>query len=274
MHAAFIDVQGVPTRYMYAGSGNPVLLVHGIGAASDNWIRTLDPLGKRHAAYAPDNLGAGFTGIVGLGGGPPQPHMVRHLVAFVDALGLQRFDVVGHSYGGLLGALITLKHPARVRRLVLVSSASTFLPPADMRKALERSLSQLGPAVESSELEEFRKRKRRAAFDPASIPEELVYASFIANARPGRLEFYRAAVTGLIATAESTEHRVYARLEHIETPTLVISGRDDAGCPLEPMERGARRLPQHEHVVFDRCGHFPMLEHPVRFNELVTRFLA
>lgn len=273
MQAAFIDVHGVSTRYLHAGSGAAVLLLHGVGAAADNWLRTLDALGERFAVYAPDNLGAGFTDIVDLKGELPQPAMVKHLFGFLDALGIERCCVVGHSYGGLLASLMYFAQPQRVEKLVLVSSASTFLPPEDQRRALDRSYSQLGPAGESSSLEEFRARKRRAAVDPASIPEELIYATFIANARPGRLEFYRRTMAGLLEASTSEVHRVYSRLEQIRVPALVISGREDAGCPLAIAEREARRLPAARHEVFDRCGHFPMLEHAARFNELVGGFL-
>src|SRR4051812_3742247 len=111
--------------------------------------------------------------------------MARHHAAFLDALRIERCAVVGHSYGGLVASLLYFDRPALVEKLAIVCSASTFLPPQDQRKALERSFSQLGPAGDSAELGEFGKRKRRAAFDPASIPEEVIYATFIANARPG-----------------------------------------------------------------------------------------
>lgn len=273
MQVSFIDVDGVSTRYLHAGSGPAVLLLHGIGAAADNWIRTVDALAQRFSVLAPDNLGAGFTGIVDLKGGPPQPRMVRHLARFAEVLGIEGYSVVGHSYGGLLAALLYFHRPERMRKLVVACSASTFLPPDEQRKALERSFSQLGPAGESAELEEFCARKRRAAFDPASIPEALLYATFIANARPGRLAFYKATMQGLIASADSTEHRVYSRLEKITVPTLAISGRNDAGCSAEVVEREARRIGGAKHVVFDRCGHFPMLEHAAAFNGLVSEFL-
>ena len=272
MQVSFIDVDGVSTRFLHAGSGPAVLLVHGVGAAADNWIRTLDAMGKRFSVYAPDNVGAGFTDIVDLKGEPPQPRMVRHLLRFMEALRIDRFSVVGHSYGGLLASLMFFAQPARMQKLVVVSSASTFLPPDDQRRALTRSFSQLGPKDESSTLDEFRQRKQRAAFKPESIPDELVYATFIANSRPGRLEFYKATMAGLLATAESNEHRVYSRLEQITVPTLVISGRDDAGCPVEIVSREVMRL-RAKHLVFDKCGHFPMLEHAARFNDAVGEFL-
>ena len=274
MRAAYIDVEGVSTRYFYEGSGPALLLVHGVGASADNWIKNIDGLGRHFTVYAPDNVGSGFTDIVDLDGEPPQLRMVRHLGAFMEALGVSRYSVVGHSYGGLLASLLYFDRPQCIDRLVLASSGSTFLPPDKQKATLERSYSSIGPAAGNPSWETCRVRKSKACFDPASVPDSMVYGILVSGARPGRPEFYKATMEGLLATAESDVLRVYSRLEQIDIPTLVFAGREDGGCSWELIEEGCGRMPQAELIIFEKCGHIPMLEHPERFDEAVIEFLT
>ena len=105
MRVVFATIDGVETRYYEAGSGPPLLLIHGGGVSADSWLHLAERLASDFRIIAPDTLAHGFTGRGSLAGGPPQPHMVRHLRSFVDHLGLERFSMGGSSYGAMLAML-------------------------------------------------------------------------------------------------------------------------------------------------------------------------
>ena len=130
MQAGYIDVDGINTRYLSAGSGNAkaVLLIHGGGLSADTWLRNIDALGAELAVYAPDSVGHGFTDPIDLGTGLPQPHTVRHLIGFMDAFGVDRFSVAGSSYGALIAGLVYFAVPERVDKLILSAAVQFSIP--------------------------------------------------------------------------------------------------------------------------------------------------
>ena len=139
MRAKFIDVSGISPRYLYEGEDNDqaLLLIHGGGVAADTWLRNIDALGKEFAIYAPDNVGHGFTGSIELGNDLPQPHTTRHLIDFMDTIGIDRLNVGGSSYGALIAGLLYFEVPHRIEKLILVGSSSVFDSDENYRKALQ-----------------------------------------------------------------------------------------------------------------------------------------
>src|SRR5574343_1027247 len=115
---------GIDTHYHDVGSGAPVLLIHGSGpgvTAWANWRLVLPELGKTCRAIAPDMVGFGYTerpaGIeYGTDG------WVDHAIGLLDALGIEQTDLIGNSFGGAIALALAIRHPQRVRRLVLMGS--------------------------------------------------------------------------------------------------------------------------------------------------------
>jgi pimeloyl-ACP methyl ester carboxylesterase len=123
--AEMIDVAGAPTAVRRAGSGDPLLFLHGAGFCGQ-WLRFHDALAQDADVIAPDHLGFGDT--------PQQPwmrgidDMVLHYDDLVRTLGLERFDLVGYSLGGWLAARYAVLWPERVRTLTLIVPAGLRLP--------------------------------------------------------------------------------------------------------------------------------------------------
>src|SRR4051794_11952078 len=121
-----IDVAGLRTRYYEAGSGEPMLLCHGMGWAAcfgaDTWAPVLGSLGARFHVFAPDKLASGMTD------NPLSPDdytieaQVAHMARFIQTLGLERVHLVGQSRGAYLAARLALEHPRLAKTLVLVDS--------------------------------------------------------------------------------------------------------------------------------------------------------
>jgi 2-hydroxy-6-oxo-6-(2'-carboxyphenyl)-hexa-2,4-dienoate hydrolase len=128
----FVDVNGVRTRYFAAGAGEPVILVHGghygLRSSAIDWELNFDRLAETHKVIAFDKLGMGFTD-------NPQnlddyniESNTAHLMGLMDALGLERAHLVGHSRGGYPVTRLSIDHPDRVRTLTVVSSSSVTNP--------------------------------------------------------------------------------------------------------------------------------------------------
>ena len=115
-----IEVEGLPTRYLAAGDGPPLLLLHGVGDNAFDWQWVMPALAHTYRVYALDLPGSG--GSAKLLPDYSAAFFTRFAAAFLDALGVERAAVVGNSLGGLVGLRLALSDPERVAALGLVSS--------------------------------------------------------------------------------------------------------------------------------------------------------
>ena len=142
MRAAFIDIDGTRTRYLYEGDKDEtLLLVHGFGLSADIWAHVLDPLAAHFSVYAPDILGHGFTDFKDPGADAAPLVMTRHLEGFMDAVGIERCAVLGSSLGGLLAPLLYAARPESITALIIDGlhtpvSDSGMLPPETIRATM------------------------------------------------------------------------------------------------------------------------------------------
>jgi pimeloyl-ACP methyl ester carboxylesterase/nitrite reductase/ring-hydroxylating ferredoxin subunit len=262
-----VDAGGVRTNYHDVGSGPPVMLVHGSGpgvSAWANWRLTMPALAQRFRVLAPDVLGFGFT---------ERPHGVRynvdrwteHLVAFLDALGLERVSLVGNSFGGALALSLATRHPQRVDKLVLMGSAGTtfeLTPGLDQVWGFQPSLESM-----QSLLEVF-------THDTARLPADLARLRLAAATRPGMQEAFSTmfpAPRQAAVDALAVDEDLVRDLDH---PTLIVHGRDDRVIPLRSSLRLHELIDDSQLHVFGRCGHWAQIEHADSFNRLVADFLA
>ncbi len=262
-----VDVDGIATNYHRAGSGPVVLLVHGSGpgvSAWANWRLTIPALAERFTVVAPDVVGFGFT---------DRPEGFEysleswraHLIGFADALGLDRFSLVGNSFGGGLAISMAAQASERVERLVLMGACGVSFP---ITEGLDRVW-----GYEPS-LAEMRGLLDVFAWDPAYATDELAELRYAASVRPGVQESFAAmfpAPRQRWVDALATPDDVIASLPH---RTLVVHGRDDRVIPLDNALRLLHLLDDAQLHVFGRCGHWTQIEHADEFNRLVGDFLA
>jgi len=274
MRARFLTVEGTRIRCLTAGQGRPLFLLHGVGLSADIFVRNMAALGERRTVFALDLPGHGFSDAIAFGDLAPQRAMARQVLRTADSLGVERFCVLGHSFGGLVAGLIHFEQPGRLDGLVVVASGSTFHAASDQARTLRAAAENGSRAMGDPTLESCRTRLANICFDPASVAEEILLSQLTAYALPDRLDAYRATIEGAIRSLDPDEQRVLDRLERLDVPTLIVSGRDDIRAAVAAHEEGCRRLPDAELSIFDRCGHLPFMEHPQLFNETVCRFLA
>jgi len=262
-----IVAAGIATNYHDVGSGAPVLLIHGSGpgvTAWANWRLVLPELGKTCRAIAPDMVGFGYTE-------PPAgidyniDAWVAHAVGLLDALGIERTDMIGNSFGGAIALALAIRHPQRVRRLVLMGSVGVpfaITPELDAVWGYQPSLAAMRGLLDIF------------AHDRGLVTDELAELRYQASIRPGFQESFAAMFPAPRQRWVDAMASAEADIRAIQHKTLIIHGRDDRVIPLSNSQTLNRWIDDSQLHVFGRCGHWVQIEHSADFNHLVGHFLA
>ncbi len=258
-------------RYFQAGSGPPLILLHGLGEAAVIWYANVETLAREHTLYVPDLPGHGASAE------PPWQYSlegsIHFLEEFMNALGLQRASLVGNSLGGLLALALALEHPERVRRLVLEDAAGLGREVAGFLRFM--SVPILGEFLVSHRRDATQWVLRKVFHNRAHVTERLITLIHEERSRPGNsaamLKMLRAGVS-LLGIKPSIN--LTPRLGELRTPTMVFWGREDRIFPLAHGKRAARLMPEGHLRIFEKCGHWPHLEVSQVFNRALLDFLA
>ncbi len=258
-------------RYYQAGSGPPVILLHGLGEAAVIWYANVESLARGHTVYAPDLPGHGASDE------PPWEYSLENSVyfleAFMDALGLERASLVGNSMGGLVALALALERPQRVRRLVLEDAAGLGREIAGFLRFM--SMPILGELLVSNRPNATQWVLRQVFHNKAHVTERLVSLIHKERSRPGNtaamLKMLRVGVSPL---GVRPAINLTTRLKELQVPTIVFWGREDRVFPLTHGKRAARLIPEGKLRVFEQCGHWPHLEVSQAFNRALLDFLA
>ncbi|MGH8891994.1 MAG: alpha/beta fold hydrolase [Actinomycetes bacterium] len=256
------------THYLEAGQGAPVLLIHGSGpgvSGRANWRGLMrSPLTRRHRLLAPDVVGFGESRAAE---NTELDHDIRarHLIGFLDALGLDQVDLVGNSMGGALALAIAHRNPERVRRMVLMGTVGIDFP-------LTASLDRVWGYTPSRD--NMAALMRLFVHDQSLVTDELIELRFRATEVGDVQERYATA----FAAPRQRHVRAMAlsedQLASIRNPTLLVHGRDDRVIPLEATsQRLVHILPVADLLVFSRCGHWTQVERAADFARHVEGFL-
>jgi len=259
---------GIATNYHDVGAGRPVLMIHGSGPGVTgwaNWRMNIGALAEQARVLVPDMVGFGYTDV------PPNIRYdlemwMTHLVGFLDAMEIERADVIGNSFGGGLALAMAIHHPERIRRLVLMGSVGV---PFELTPGLD-AVWGYTPSVEN-----MRKLLEVFAYNTQLMSDDLVELRYRASMRPGVQEAFGAMFSPgprqqYIDALASDE----ADIRRIPHETLVVHGREDLVIPLSNALTLAQWLPASQLHVFSRCGHWTQIEHAAEFNRLVAGFLA
>jgi pimeloyl-ACP methyl ester carboxylesterase len=250
-----------------AGAGEPVVLIHGFGASTYSWRKVMPALAASHRVVAIDLNGFGYTQRPKTRASYTREAQAKLVLGTMDALGIDRAHIFGHSYGGGLTLYLASRHPERFRTMVLVdSSAPTYSDDRRSRAAGLRPLDALFVRSFVLRPSAVRKGLLRSYYDDSLVTPELVQAYLDRLAVEGvSFAFY-----GLTAPASPGES---VELEKIEVPSLVVWGAHDELISPETGRRAAARLPHSEFVLFEKSGHLPMEEEPEAFLHVVLPFL-
>jgi pimeloyl-ACP methyl ester carboxylesterase len=258
----FVQVGEYNTRYIEAGQGEPVVLLHpacpGAHGALD-YRYTIGPLSEHFRVLAPDLIGFGGTD------SPTRllkhPTYVEHMVGFMKAVGATPAHLIGNCRGGLVAISVAGEYPELVRRLILIGNAGGGIPPELEEKALK-------PYAEFvASPDNVKNFLSRCFFDAeAHISQDALDAQLAASVRQydayAKLGGYPMDVPNLKPL-----------LAQMTVPTLFVCGRDDKVLTLEQAMRGYAMTPNARMYVIPNCGLHPQLEHPDEFNRVALAFL-
>lgn len=260
----FARVNDVNLAYYVCGHGEPVLMIQGLGGRAADWGSIPAGLAGRFAVITFDNRGTGKSDK------PDTEYrlegMADEAVAVLQAAGHERAHVVGLSMGGMIAQLVALRHPQRVRKLVLISTtagASHTVPPTPA------TMAALVP-------------------DMTQPPEQIVRSATRAIAAPGFADAHPDVLTEIVQTAlrAPTPQFVfmrqmsavmasdrYADLPTIDAPTLVIHGDADPLVPYANAATLVERIRGAQLATLRGCGHLAMWEQPAELTRALLDFL-
>jgi pimeloyl-ACP methyl ester carboxylesterase len=269
-------LHGHRVRYLQAGSGPAVVLIHGITSTADTWAPAMAGLCRDHTVIAPDLLGHGASakprGDYSLGAFASG---VRDLLA---ALGHDRVTVVGHSLGGGIAMQFAYQFPERTERLVLVSSGGlgrevSMLLRAAALPGAELVLPLLVPGWLAPAIDGVGRVGSKLGLRPSRDVAEMLRGFLSLNDGSARAAFLHS----LRAVIDPGGQRVsgHDRLYLAESlPTLLVWGERDPIIPVAHGREAHAMMPGSRLEVFERAGHFPHLDDPVRFIGVMSDFLA
>ena len=268
----FADLPSGKMHYNEAGSGHPVILIHGSGAGASGWSNfspNIEALAQHFHVVAVDIIGWGQSDAIvnNVYTGPVQ------IIELMDALGLRTAALVGNSMGGGIAIAAAARYPERISHLITMGPGVFMnIPPiSGANDGPSEGMKVLLEAYMNPSIETMKKLTSIMAFSEEMVTDELAAGrSAAVQARP---EHAKAALEGFRTRAligwEATPEEVMS----IGQPTLAIHGRDDRVVHFENTMRLVTLVKNCRAVLFNQCGHWAQLEHAAEFNRLVTDFV-
>ena len=256
-----VAIDGVRIAYSAAGSGPPLVMLHGAPADSRTWQWMVPDLSHDHTVVAWDAPGFGKTSDIDDSWRAAQ--FADALAAFVAALGIERPHLVGHSFGTMIALSLFQRYPAVPASLVLVGGYAGWagsLPPDELARRLEMfvGMAELGDA-----------------FDPKSYPglfSKLIPADRDAALATMMRENIRP-TTIRAAGSTGAETDLRPMLATVDVPTLILHGEADARSPLANAEALHAAIPTSQLVVLPKLGHACVVEDPDACAAAIRRFV-
>jgi 2-hydroxy-6-oxonona-2,4-dienedioate hydrolase len=237
-------------RYIEEGEGEPLILLHGLFGALSNFKDLIDFFRSKYKVVVPMlplfELDILHTSVGGL---------AKFVHKFIEAQDYNNIHLLGNSLGGHVGIVHALKHPDRIKSLILTGSSGLF------ENGMGDSYPKRGDY-------EFIKRKTELTFfDPNTASKELVDEVYeIVNNRIKAIK--------IIALAKSAiRNNLGEELNQLNIPTLLVWGNNDTITPPFVAKEFNTLIPNSELHFIDNCGHAPMMEVPEEFNNILLEFL-
>ncbi|MET3950399.1 alpha/beta fold hydrolase [Arthrobacter sp. UYEF36] len=269
-----LTVAGTRLRYRKTGSGDPVLLLHGIGQSLDDWSEQHERLSAHHTVYSVDLPGFAYSGR--LPGPATLAKLAEALPAVLDALGVHKpLPVIGNSLGGAVAMKFAANHPHRVSALVLANSAGFGQEVTLVLRLL--TVRPLGALLMRPDKAASLRTVQAVFYDKSLVTDARVAhahgLSQRANHRQTVLEIARdlGTISGIRAAWRKD---LVGALAESDIPTLVVWGDHDHILPYSHLGSATAALPRADSHVFAKTGHMPQIERPDEFAEVVEEFLA
>jgi len=238
-------------KYLEEGEGEPLLLLHGLFGALSNFADLVEYFKHSYKVIVPIlplfDLDIFHTTVGGL---------EKHVQRFIETMDYTGIHLLGNSLGGHVGLVHVLKHPDRIKSLILTGSSGLF----------ENGMGDTYP--KRGDYEYIRKKTEMTFYDPATATKELVDEVF-------EITNNRLKVIKIISLAKSAiRNNLGDEISQIKQPTLLIWGNNDIITPPFVGREFNKLIPNSELFLIDHCGHAPMMEAPAEFNDILDKFLT
>jgi pimeloyl-ACP methyl ester carboxylesterase len=266
VQSLYADTPVARFHYTRTGQGSPVVLIAGGAQWQHSYRDTIPVLAETHTVYAVDLPSQGYTEAVE-DFSYEIPAMADAIGAFLDAVGLRKASLVGHSWGGAWSLSFAERHPERVDKLVLMDSPGLDGEPAAQTAVFDVPVAGEA-AVKLMRRADFETSLRSAFAHQERVTAEVVDETWAWLSKPER----RSAFVDLV---RSQDYGPLDRgLERITAATLVIWGQDDQWLPASYAHEYGRRIPGAEVKVVQGAGHNVHEDEPARVNPLLVDFLT
>lgn len=267
-NGSFKNIEGKKVHYIVKGRGEAVILIHGLGDSYHSWRFNIDSLSRHFKVCALDLKGFGFSEKP-----KDEDYSIKgfaHFVAkFMDALGIEKAFVIGHSMGGAIALELALDFPERVKKLVLVDNVG-YRPKGSILFGIIFYMAKL-PAIGETLIAPqwkflIKNRVGSAYYDKIFVTDERIEEFKKARSTEGGKR-------GLLSTIRAMNFSVGHRIKHITQPTLIVWGKEDKLISVDMASRYKKDIKNSRVKIFPQCGHNPHEEKAQEFNQLVIDFL-
>jgi 2-hydroxy-6-oxonona-2,4-dienedioate hydrolase len=237
-------------KFIEEGDGEPLILLHGLFGALSNFKPLIEYFRHHYKVVVPMlpllEMDILHTSVGGL---------AKFVNKFIDARDYQGVHLLGNSLGGHVGLVHVLKHPERIKSLILTGSSGLF----------ENGMGDSYP--KRGDYEYIKKKTELTFYDPNTATKELVDEVYgIVNNRLKAIK--------IIALAKSAiRNNLGEELKEVKLPTLLVWGNNDTITPPFVAKEFNKLIPNSELHLVDKCGHAPMMEVPDEFNAILHKFL-
>jgi 2-hydroxy-6-oxonona-2,4-dienedioate hydrolase len=237
-------------RFIEEGEGDPLILLHGLFGALSNFEPLIEHFRQSYKVIVPmlpmfelDLLHTSVSGFA------------KYIQKFIEKREYTDYHLLGNSLGGHIALVHILKHPEKVRSLILTGSSGLY----------ESGMGDSYPR--RGDYEYIKKKTEVTFYDPATATPALIDEVYeICN---NRLQLVR-----ILALAKSAiRNNLGEELGQIKQPTLLVWGNQDTVTPPFVAEEFKKLIPNSELHFIDKCGHAPMMEQPAEFNRILQEFL-
>ena len=269
---AFVLVGGAKVHYQRAGTGRPLLLLHGLVGSAKNWCQNISFLSRDSSVYAVDLFNMGESERVP-GLDASLEATADRVAACMDALGLEEADIAGHSHGGAVAMMLAARHPQRVRRLILFAPANPF---CDLGRQLIRFYQTNFGAWFARQIPFLPRMLKATALsrmygDPSRVDDAALDGYTAGLSIPGTIDH----VLQIVRRWSVDMGALRSALADLAgKPTLLIWGDRDRTVGLTSGRQLQSLLPQSSLIVIPGVGHIPFAEQPDVCNKAMRDWLS
>lgn len=253
------------TNYHDIGEGEPIFFIHGSGpgvSAYANWRLSMPKLAQNFRVIAPDMAGFGYTDRVE-NITYNMDVWVKQVIDLMDALNIEKTNLVGNSFGGALALALSIKYPNRFEKIVLMGAMGVEF---EITSGLDQAWGYT-PSIENmkSLLDTF-------AYSRVLVTDELAQLRYEASIRPGFQESFSSMFPNPRQKSVSSMASREEDIKKIKNDVLIIHGKEDKVIPFENSVRLHKLILKSQLHSFGECGHWSQIEHGNRFNKLLIDF--